>query len=82
MPDIKFDKPTREMLARQLKQHLKDEIDLEIDPFDAVALVDHLAETLGPYFYNQGLTDAQAIVKSRIDSVIEAIGEIEKRAKY
>ncbi len=82
MPDIQFDKPTREMLARQLKRHLKDELDLEIDPFDAVALLDNLAETLGPYFYNQGLNDAQAIVKSRIDTVIEAIGEIEKRAKY
>lgn len=82
MPEINFDKATREMLARQLKRHLKDEHDLEIDPFDAVALLDHLAETLGPYFYNQGLTDAQAIVKARIDSVIEAIGEIEKPAKY
>jgi uncharacterized protein (DUF2164 family) len=82
VPDIKLDKPTREMLARQLKRHLKDEMDVEIDPFDAVALLDHLAETLGPHFYNQGLSDAQAIVKSRIDTVIEAIGEIEKPARY
>jgi uncharacterized protein (DUF2164 family) len=79
---IEFDKATREMLARRLKQHLKDEHDLEIDPFDAVALLDHLAGTLGPYFYNQGLNDAQAIVRSRADTIIEAIGEIEKPAKY
>lgn len=82
MPGITFDKPTREMLARQLRRHLKDELDIEIEPFDAVALLDHLAGTLGPYFYNQGLNDAQAIVKSRIDTVIEAIGQIEKPAKY
>jgi uncharacterized protein (DUF2164 family) len=33
---------------------------------------------MGTYFYNQGLKDAQAILSTKLDIIIEAISEIEK----
>jgi len=78
MARIEFDKSDREMLACKITAHLRDELNIEIAAFDAVLLLDFLAETLGPHYYNQGLKDAQAIVASRADAIVEAIYEIEK----
>lgn len=81
MSRIELDNPTREALSRLLRQHLKAELDVEIEPFDGLDLLDFLAETLGPYFYNQGLHDAQAIVQKRVDEIVEAVHQIEKPLK-
>ena len=51
---------------------------MEVDPTDGAALLDYLAETLGPHFYNQGLRDAQAAVQARTDAIVEAIDGLEK----
>jgi uncharacterized protein (DUF2164 family) len=78
---IEFDKETRDLLSRLLKRRLKDRLDVDIDPFDALDLLDFLSETLGPRFYNQGLHDAQAIVRDRVETIIEDIYVIEKPVK-
>jgi len=76
--EITLDKQTRETLSRRLADHLGAEFDVEVAPFDAQALLDYLAKTLGPYFYNQGLYDAQAILKDRAEALSDAIAAIEK----
>jgi uncharacterized protein (DUF2164 family) len=81
LPKIEFDKPTRERLSRQLASHLKNELDADVGPFEALDLLDLLSKTLGPYYYNQGLQDAQAIVRARIESIIEAVEAIEQPIK-
>ena len=78
MSKIELDKATRETLSRLVIRHLKAEFDVEIEPFDGQRLVDFLSEALGPHYYNQGLSDAQAIVRDRADAVVEAIYAIEK----
>jgi uncharacterized protein (DUF2164 family) len=78
MSRIEFDKETRDQLSRGLRRRLKDTLAVEIDPFDALDLLDFLSETLGPHYYNQGLHDAQAIVKDRVDAILEDIYVIEK----
>lgn len=75
---IALDPRVRDQLARTLRAHLKDECDAEIGAFEILDLLDYLAATLGPHYYNQGLVDAQAVVKSRLDGVIEAIEAIEQ----
>lgn len=78
MSRIELPSALRESLARSLSDYLKSELGLDVRGFDAIFLLDHIAETLGPHFYNQGLHDAQAILKARLDTVTEAIAEIEK----
>lgn len=75
---IEFDKRTRDELSRLLVRRLKGDFGVELDPVDGGELLDTLSELLGPHFYNQGLADAQAILKDRADSIIEAIYDLEK----
>lgn len=81
MARITFDKPTRDLLSRQLMRHLKDDLDIEVDPVDAGGLVDFLSETLGPHFYNQGLADAQAVIRARTELIVEAVYDLEQPLK-
>ena len=37
---------------------------------------------LGIYYYNRGLTDAQDIFKSRVDSITDAIYELEVPTEF
>jgi uncharacterized protein (DUF2164 family) len=81
MSRIELPKPTHDALARALSGYLKDQLGLEVEGFDAVFLVDFVVETMGPVFYNQGLNDAQAIIRDRLEAITDAIYEIEKPAK-
>ena len=78
MAAVEFDRATRDSLGRLLKTRLKTVLGVDADPVDCLQLLDVLSEALGPHYYNQGLYDAQAAVQSRIDSILEAIGGIEK----
>jgi uncharacterized protein (DUF2164 family) len=78
MAKIEFPKPTRELLIRRLSQHMKDELAVDLGGFDAEFLFDFIGETMGAYYYNQGLADAQAIFRDKVETITEAIYEIEQ----
>jgi uncharacterized protein (DUF2164 family) len=75
---IELSKDTRDVLIQKMTRHLKSEFDIDIGGFDAAFLLDYIAETMGPYFYNQGLQDAQAIFREKFEVIAEAIYDIEK----
>jgi len=81
MSKIEFPKQTRDAILLKLTQYLKKELDLEVDGFGAVFLLDFISAELGPYYYNQGLYDAQAIVQKKMEIITEAVYEIEKPIK-
>lgn len=78
MTKIGFSKDDKEYLVRKIQTYFSDELDQDIGNFDAGFLLDFLSEQLGPYFYNQGLYDAQAVLDNRLESFKDAIYEIEK----
>jgi uncharacterized protein (DUF2164 family) len=81
MAKIELSKEAREAAARALSEYLKDELEVEVTGFDAQFLLDFVGERIGPWFYNQGLADARAIVQARVELVAEAIYELEKPIK-
>ena len=81
MSRIELSKETRANLTRKLQRRLKDEFGLEIGGLEGEELLDFISETIGPYFYNQGLQDAQAIFRDKVETITEAIYEIEKPVK-
>ncbi len=81
MSKFELPKDAREAAAKALSRYLKDELDLEVTGFDAVFLTDFVTETLGPFFYNQGLADAQAILSKKLDEIGESIYQLEKPVK-
>jgi uncharacterized protein (DUF2164 family) len=78
---ITLDRQTTDILERKLRKHLQDEYRFELGQFEALDLLDWLAETLGPLWYNQGLYDAQTILRKRADDLIEAVSAIERPVK-
>ena len=81
MPKIELAKPIRDALAQRLSRYLKDELGLEVAGFDAVFLADFVIESFGAHCYNQGLHDAQAIYRDRLEAISEAVYEIEQPTK-
>ena len=78
MSEIKFSNEERDAICRKIQLYFQEELDQDIGQFDAGFLLDFFAEEIGPWFYNRGLYDAQAILESRMEQVAEAIYEIEK----
>lgn len=81
MSMIELPKATHDALARALQSRLKDELEVDVQGFDAVFLLDWITEHIGPHFYNQGVLDAQALVRKKADDFIEAFSQLEKVAR-
>ena len=75
---IDFSNEEKEAMVAKLQRYFSDELDQEIGQFDAEFLLDFFAEEIGKLFYNRGLYDAQAILESRMDNIVEAISKLEK----
>ena len=79
---IEFTKQEKELLVQKLKHYFTNELDQDIGQFDAEFLLDFFGKELGVYYYNRGLTDAQDIFKSRVDSITDAIYELEVPTQF
>lgn len=82
MADIEFSKTERDILIKKIRLYMQEELGQELGQFDAGFLLDFVAEEIGVYFYNRGLFDAQAVLEKRLDSIAEAIYEIEKPTEF
>ena len=78
MSAIEFSKEEKQQLLDKLRDYFETELNQELGQFDAEFLLDFLGRELGPFFYNRGLYDAQAAMQSRIDTIMDAIYELEK----
>jgi uncharacterized protein (DUF2164 family) len=78
---IEIEKHTREAMVQALSRYLKAELDVEVSGFDAQFLLDFVAETLGPLFYNQGLYDAETVLRDRLEHAADAVLALEKQTK-
>jgi len=76
--EIEFSKDERDLICRRIQLYFREELQQALGQFDAGFLLDLFAEEIGSWFYNRGLYDAQAVLESRMESVAEAIYELEK----
>ena len=82
MPIIEFSKDEKSIIVNKVKLYFREELEQDIGQFDAEFLVDFFAEEIGAFFYNRGLYDAQAILEQRLESINEAIYELEKPTAF
>ena len=82
MSEIKFSKEEKELIIQKIKLYFNDELDQDIGQFDAEFLLDFFSEEVEPYFYNRGLYDAKAVLTAKIESIDEALYEIEKPTEF
>ena len=79
MAKIEFNKDKKELLAQKIQLYFNQELNQQIGQFDAEFFLDFFTEEIGAFYYNRGLMDAQVAVQSRIDTIADAICELEKR---
>lgn len=82
MTAIKFSAEEKAAIVPRVKMYLREELDIEVGNFDAEFLLDFFNEQVGPYYYNRGLYDAQAALEKQLDSVNEAIYQLEKQTEF
>ena len=75
---MKFSPEEQAILVNKIQRYFADELEQDIGSFDAQFLLDFFSKEVGPYFYNRALYDAQAVLADRMETVSEAIYEIEK----
>ena len=78
MSEISLTNAQNDDFVDKLQKYFDKELGQDIGRFDAEFLVDFISEEFGAHYYNQGLTDARAVVAKQVDSITEAIYEIEK----
>lgn len=78
MKPIELSPEARRAAADALRLWLRDELDAETGGLQAEMLVDHIAATLGPIFYNRGVADARAVVAAKAEDLDEALYGLER----
>ena len=78
MSKIEFTSQQRESMVHKLQSYFEQELDQELEQFDAEFLLDFFSKDIGAHFYNRGLHDARAIFESRVESIDDEIYAIEK----
>lgn len=66
------------MLVEKLQKYMSRELDVELGQFDADFLLDFISKEMGSIYYNQGLYDAQTVLTDKMDSLTDAIYQLEK----
>jgi uncharacterized protein (DUF2164 family) len=76
---ITFSRETRGEIVARLQRFFNEELEQEIGVVPAERLIGFFAETIGGYYYNQGLADAQAVFAKSLDDVADRIYGLEQR---
>ena len=79
MKPIKFEKEERAAIVAKIQRYFVDELDSEIGAIPAELLLNFFTEQIGPFYYNQGLGDAQAAMARMVDNINDEIHGLEQR---
>ena len=79
MKKIAFEKPERDAIVALIQRYFVDELDSSIGAIPAEMLLAFFGEKIGPFYYNQGLADAQAVFAKSIDNINDEIYALEQR---
>jgi len=78
MSTIQFSLQEKEEMILKLQKYFSKELDSDLAQFDADFLLDFISKEMGVFFYNKGLYDAQTILNEKLDTISDAIYEIEQ----
>ncbi|ENY6167600.1 DUF2164 domain-containing protein [Vibrio fluvialis] len=82
MSDVSFTQQQGEELASALQKFCADELDIELEQFDAWFLLDFVTNKIGPFYYNRGVSDAQSVVERKMLDIADELYQIEKESEF
>lgn len=75
---IDFNAEEKADLIERLQNYCEVELDRELGSFEAQFLLDFISQTMGPFYYNRGIFDAQALLQEQLENVVECIYQLEQ----
>ena len=82
MAKLEFTVEEKAQIVHKVKAYFEEELDQTIGAFDAEFLIDFFGEQVGAYFYNQGLSDAQALIAQKTAEIADSIYELERPTEF
>jgi len=82
MNDIEFTQQQREVLTQAVQKYCSDELDIDLEQFDAWFLLEFVTNKIGPFYYNKGLSDAQSVFDRKALDVADELYQIEKPTEF
>jgi uncharacterized protein (DUF2164 family) len=79
MKKIEFSREETKAIVGEIQYYFREELDGDIGSIPAELLLQFFAERIGPYFYNRGLHDAQALLAGRVEEFNDGIYGLEQR---
>lgn len=68
----------RDEAAHKIRAWLSDEQDLELGRLPAEMLVEFIEQHIGRHYYNQGLRDAETLIRAKVEDVSDALYGMER----
>lgn len=82
MKPITFSKDETKAIVSEIQDYFREELDQDIGTIPAEMLMRFFAERMGAYYYNRGVYDAQAALKTRMDSLHDDLYGLEQKTKH
>ncbi len=82
MKPITFSKDETKAIVGEIQDYFRNELDSDIGAMPAEMLMAFFAERMGGYFYNRGVYDAQAALKTRMDSLHDDLYALEQKTRH
>ncbi len=73
-----FTRKIKDELIHKIQNYLLTELDQKVGNFEAEFLLDFFSENIGPYYYNQAISDIQTHLAGYMENLNERIDELEK----
>ena len=75
---IKLSADSKADIVKKIKLYFQEELRQDIGQFDAEFLLDFFSQEVGAYYYNQGVLDARAVLLAKLETIDDALYEIER----
>ena len=75
---IKLSADSKADIVKKIKLYFQEELRQDIGQFDAEFLLDFFSQEVGAYYYNQGILDARAVLQTKLETIDDALYEIER----
>lgn len=77
MSEIQFNQEEKDVLTQKLKAYCDKELGQAIGQFEAEFFLDFISAEIGAFYYNKGLHEAEAVFRTKVEEVADALYDIE-----
>ena len=68
----------RDEAAHKIREWLQSEQDMELGRLPAEMLVEFIEQHVGRHYYNQGLRDAETLIRAKVEDVSDSLYGMER----